>query len=371
MDDMKLTSIDLFRYRLQLARPVTSDASLTHREGLVIRMTDEAEHTGLGEIAPLPGFSPESLAECEQQAVKWRWGALSQEVPLHLEELSGAFEQWLGQHNLAPSVRCGIEMATLSLLASSRGCSIGRLLTDSPSEGVEVNALLAGNASSMLKQAKEAVSQGYRTVKLKIGRNGLAEAVELIERVRDTVGPDVKLRLDANGTFEVHTALQLLEKVSRLGIEYMEEPVSGISNLSQLLRSQPDASVAIDESLLSTTPTMLRELPALTAVILKPTLLGIERSMAFARAAVAMGATPVVTSMFESGLGLASLAQLASVVTPRKTAVGLDTRRWLAEDILIGDIYTHPGEIRLDQLAGKDCEPKMDRLQKVECDTYP
>lgn len=368
---MKLTSIDLYRYRLRLARPVTSDASLTHREGLVIRITDDAAHVGLGEIAPLPGFSPESLPQCEQQAITWRWSALGQVVPEHLEELSGGFEQWLGQHDLAPSVRCGIEMAILSLLAASRGCSIGHLLADSPRATIEVNALLSGDSSSILKQAREAVSQGYRTVKLKIGRNSMAGDIELMERVRLAVGPEVQLRLDANGTFDVETALQLLGKASSFGIEYIEEPVSGVTNLSQLLRSEPDVSVAIDESLLSTTPMTLRELPALKAAILKPTLLGIERTMAFARAAVAVGAIPVVTSMFESGLGLIQLAELASAVTPPGTAVGLDTRRWLTEDILTCDIYARPGVIRLDQLAKKVREPKMDRLQKVACDTNP
>ncbi len=365
---MRLAKIELFRYRLKLARAITSDASLTHREGLVVRVEDESDHVGFGEVAPLPGFSAETLHECREQMVRWRWSVLRQEVPQHLEELSGGFAQWLGQHDMAGSVRCGIEMAVLSLQTSSQGVPLRELLADMPQETLRLNALLSGDSDEVLSRAAQAVTQGYTAVKLKIGHNAIDQDVRLIGMVREACGPDMRLRLDANRTFNVDSALELIGAVAPYVIEYVEEPVGGMDGLRELLQRSPSVPIAIDESLVDLEPAMLRELPAVAAVILKPTLLGLERSMAFARAATAIGATPVVTSMFESGVGLSVLAQFAASITPAEVAVGLDTRAWLAEDLLKGELYAAPGLIRLSQLDDFEARLVTDRLQEVKCD---
>ncbi len=365
---MKLAHIQIFRYRLRLARPVTSDTALSHREGLIIRLTDNTGNCGLGEAAPLPGFSAETVHDCQEQLIRWRWSTLGRQIPEYLEELSGGFEQWLGQHRLAASVRCAIETAVLSLVAAANRVPLRQLLAENPASELRLNALLNGTGNDIRTQAALAASQGFRAVKLKVGHSDMSTNIRLVHDIRDAIGPDIQLRLDANGAFDIDSANKFMQQVHQTRVAYIEEPVRGADDLRNLLDKSPAIPVAIDESLADMEPTQLRELSGLKAVIIKPALHGLERSMAFARAATALGATPVVTAMFESGLALALLAQFAASITAAGVAVGLDTRRWLAEDIIAGELYAAPGVIRLNRIDALPSRLVHDRLQEIPCD---
>src|SRR5580700_1757189 len=91
---------------------------------------------------------------------------------------------------------------------------------------------------------------GCRTAKVKVAERGQAEAedIERVEAVREALGPDGKIRVDANGAWEVAQAARMLRRLARFGLEYAEQPCATLEELAELRRGI-DIPVAADESI--------------------------------------------------------------------------------------------------------------------------
>jgi O-succinylbenzoate synthase len=364
---MKIAEMELYRFALPLAKPLDVEgARLTERSGIVIKLSDESGRTGLGEAAPLPGVSIESLQTVESQLLTLRHALSGEKVPDNLEELSGAFDDWLGRFEPAPSVRFGWETAVLNLIAVNRGLPLRAVISDSYRDDVAVNGLLSGTTAEVLDKAERLQQAGYRAVKLKVGRAPLDDEIELVFRVRERLGDAVALRLDANRAWNVDDALNFLGSVAPCGIDYIEEPCRDYNELQTLCRrADLPVPVALDESLAQLSPEELQPLPHLKAVILKPTLLGMERAMRFGRKALFAGIIPVVSSSFESSLGLKALAELAAVLGKDDTPVGLDTLDWLQQDLLREPLSVTGGYVHLTDSVVEPAQLSHDMLREV------
>lgn len=365
---MKIISFNLFRFTLPLARPLTvKDAKLMERSGLVIELTDEHGHAGLSEASPLPNLSAEDLTVVESQLRSLRHALKGTEIPKYLEELSGGFERWLDQYGLAPSVRFGFETAVLNLLANSRQLPLRRLVSDGSRDSISINGLLSGSPAETLDKAAKLCSEGYKAVKLKVGRGPLHEEIQLTREVRKRIGDDVALRLDANRAWSVEDTLIFARGISDCNIDYIEEPVHSYKILVSM-GNKTDLSVAVDESLRELTPESLAPLVNLKAIVLKPTLLGFERSMQFGRKATSMGITPVVSSAFETGLGLTALAELAACLNTTDVPVGLDTLDWFTQDLLARPLQIERGRLNLSESVVRFDELRRDLMQEAAHD---
>lgn len=364
---MKIISFNLFRFTLPLARPLTvKDAKLTERSGLVIELTDEYGHTGLSEASPLPGLSAENRTAAESQLQALRRALRGTEIPENLEELSGGFAHWLEQYNLAPSVRFGFETAVLNLIANSHQLPLRRLISDRSRDSILINGLLSGSPNEILTRAEKFRQEGYKAIKLKVGRGSLHEDIQLTREVRRRIGDDVALRLDANRSWSIEDTLIFARGVSDCNIDYIEEPVYNYSMLvSMCNKGGLPLSVAVDESLRELTPESLTPLPNLKAIVLKPTVLGFERSMQFGRKATSMGITPVVSSAFETSLGLTALAELAACLNTTDVPVGLDTLDWFTQGLLKRPLQIEGGKLNLSELVVRSDEIRRDLVQEV------
>jgi len=179
-----------------------------------------------------------------------------------------------------------------------------------------------------------------------VGRGPLAEDIAMVREVRSLLGKKTVLRLDANRAWSMEQAIAFAAGLSDMPIDYLEEPVGSLELLVRLSKEPiMTLPLALDESLLDMDPDDLFRLPKIKAVILKPTLLGFEKAMQFARAAVRVGMTPVVSSAFESGVGMAALAQIACALNQEDVAAGLDTLDWFVEDLLLIPLSIENGRV--------------------------
>ena len=305
----------------------------------------------LGETSPLPGFSAESLEQAKQQLTRLGESILGREVPESLEAQARGFDHWLRGYNLAPSVRFGFETAVLGLMAAAKGVALPALLSGEPSRIVPVNGLLSGTKSTIMERAKLLLTRGYNAFKLKVGRLSLDDDLAMVRELRSLLGDDVILRLDANRAWDMDQAVAFARGLSDTAIDYIEEPVKSFALLMQLAQ-EPLLSLplAIDESLLEMEPEDLSGLPKMKAVVLKPTLLGFEKTMRFARTALEVGMTPVISSSFESGVGITVLAQIASSLNLGHVPAGLDTLDWFGEDLLVNAMQIENGRLAVPTL---------------------
>ena len=327
---MKIAGFDLYRYDLALSEPVKLKAATLHRrEGALIRLTADDGSVGWGEAAPLPNFSPENVEDTIEQLRAVAPGFVRHEMSVNLKTDGNPFSKLA---DLPPSARFGLEVALLNLQAAYRAQALPDLLTDSPEETVYTNGLLSVSTEKVLVEAYSMAEEGYRAVKLKVGRRKVWEDVGLVRRVGELLGRGVSLRLDANRAWGFDEALEFADGISGTQIEYVEEALAAPGRLAELAREW-GLPVALDESLIGMEPEDLEQHAYAGTVVLKPTLLGgVWRVLGLAEAAKALGMTPVLSSSYEGGVGIGALVALAASVG--EGPAGLDTYRALAEDVL-------------------------------------
>ncbi|MGE5049358.1 MAG: mandelate racemase/muconate lactonizing enzyme family protein [Deltaproteobacteria bacterium] len=299
---LQRASVDLRPYRLQLLRPLrTAHGVREFREGIEVLVRDGA-WVGRGDAAPLPELGTETLEQC-------------------LAELRAARPDALPR---APAARCALEQALLDIQAQRAGVPLARLLEPRAPLEVPASALLAaGSMPELAREAQRAAAEGYGTVKLKVGfEDDYARAAV----VRDAVGPEVKLRLDANGAWTAEEALCRLRELAPLGIELCEQPTPDLAGLEGC-----PVAVAADEMLASDPEGALARARTL---VLKPMLLGgLSAALELARRAHERGLSVIVTTSLEGPIGRAGAAHLAAAVLALgpQPAAGIATGRLFAE----------------------------------------
>ena len=328
---MRISGFDLYRYDLALSEPVTlKDATLHRREGALIRLTADDGSEGWGEAAPLPNFSPESLEATIEQLRAMAPELVDRELPANLLEPDDTPVSELT--SLTPSARFGLEVALLNLLSAHHGKTFPDLPGGEPVKAVHTNGLISGSVEKVLNEASSMAGEGYRAVKLKVGRRKVSEDAEIVRRVGEILSGVVSLRLDANRAWGFDEALEFARGVSGTRVEYVEEPLAAPARLAELAREW-GLPVALDESLVGMRPADLGPHAYARAVVLKPTLLGgVSRVLGLAAAAKTLGMVPVLSSSYEAGVGIGALVALAASVG--EEPAGLDTYRALAEDVL-------------------------------------
>ena len=328
---MILSGAEIYRYANRFRKPVSlKDATLYRREGALIRLTADDGSEGWGEAAPLPNFSPESLEDVTEELHAISRPLLGHSPPANV--LSPDDSPFTKLTSLTPSARFGLEVAFLNLRAACRGEALADLLTRDPAKTVYTNGLLSGSTEEVLAEACSMVEEGYRAVKLKVGRREVLEDAGIVRRVGGILGEGVSLRLDANRAWGFEEALEFAWGISGTRVEYVEEPLAAPARLAELAREW-GLPVALDESLVGMKPEDLGRHAYARAVVLKPTLLGgVSRAFRLAEEAKALGMAPVLSSSYEGGVGIGALVALAASVG--EEPAGLDTYRALAEDVI-------------------------------------
>jgi O-succinylbenzoate synthase len=334
------------RHRLPVGRHLLAD-----RKGLVVLLADENNDRAFGEVSPLPGLNQEDVTEAAQQLVGLRKAVLNGQIHNDRDWLSGGFDQWLGVYHLAPSVRFGFESAVLGLLAASRRKPLCHLMSENPRDVITVNGLLVGPREAAIENAHRLLDAGYRVFKLKVGRDAPAKDGAMVREIASLLPKDAVLRLDANRAWDIDQAMTFSEALFDRTIDYIEEPVRTFAYLKALLKKRRfKLPLALDESLVEIGPEDLSSLTPLKAIVVKPTLYGVEKAIRFARSASAVGITPVISSAFESGIGLGFLAHMAAALNVDDIAVGLDTMDWFEEDLLSQPLGIEKGHVRIARL---------------------
>lgn len=185
---------------------------------------------------------------------------------------------------------------------------------------------------------------GCRTAKVKVADHpeSLAEDLARVEAVRDALGPAGAIRVDANGGWDVDTAVSNIRRLDKAagGLEYVEQPCRTIDELAAV-RRQIDVRIAADESIRrAEDPLRVAVAGAADVVVVKCTPLGgVRRSL---RVVEAAGLPCVVSSAVETSIGLAAGLALAGALPELDLACGLGTLSLLDGDLVGGSGSLHP-----------------------------
>ncbi len=362
----KIIDVEIYRFALPLVKPLRlMGQEITRRHGLLIRFRSDNGFEGWGEIAPFPGLHRETLREAEQQICALATTFSGKTLPKGLEKLDGSFENLLKSFALYPSTQFGVEMAILNLMAASRKIYLSRLLTPDPVTQIPLNALLTGTKEEMLQRLTNIAKEKHFSLKIKVGRLSLEDEVEVIRLARKSLPVNVTLRLDANRCWNLKEAINFAKIVGNDRIEYIEEPLKKFSELSTF-HNATGIALALDESLLDLSPQKYDLPSGVIAFILKPAVLGgIEKTLRFVKLGQQHGIKSVISSVFESGVGLTTLANIAAAINKQPVPIGLDTYKWLKKDVLQKGFQATGGQVHLKILNENARGVKMSALKQV------
>jgi len=315
---------------------VTATGKWSMRESWLLRVTDAEGHAGWGE------------AVLEDAA----------DVPV-LEELLGA----LVASGLAPSpalvARAGGGGRAFQAALDAARLDIGarRIGTRRVSlPWVGVNATIgAGETDAVVEQAQAAVEAGFRTLKLKTRRSDTTSTLlERLAAVRATVGDGPALRLDVNGAWKLETAVKRLRALAGMGLQYVEQPLApGDLARAADLRARLGVPVAADEAITSVAAARaILDAGAADILVVKPARVGGPAAVAeIARLAADRGVPVVVSSLFETGVGLAAALTCAASLPDvpgwpaRDRDHGLATADLLEDDLLAVPFVVRGGRL--------------------------
>ena len=290
------------------------------RRGLLVQVIRADGSCGWGEASPLPDYSPDTLEQCREYLKGLQLFGEQELGLVKIQEFVARIPEEL------PAARFAIECALLDLLAQERNESVA-VTIGGGTNSAERCALI--DLDDPLRSVDSLLARGVSCGKLKVGCRFAGE-LDTILALRKHL-PSFGLRLDVNGVWSVEQALQNLQSLAGLDIEFVEQPVAP-AKMSQLVGCP--VPLAADESMRSSLGRAalapLIESKDLVAIVLKPTILGgLVACKKYKRWAQAQGVASIASHCFEGVVGTAAVAELA-VATRGAYAAGVNCHDALA-----------------------------------------
>ena len=230
-------------------------------------------------------------------------------------------------------------------------------------ESVPVNATVPAVAAAGVASVLQRFS-GCTTAKVKVAEAGqsLADDADRVSAVRDAMGVNARIRVDANGGWSVDQARDALGRLTAYGIEYAEQPCAAVEDLARLrvalARNGIAVPIAADESIRKAEdPLRVRDLGAADLIVVKVAPLGGVR--AALRIVEECGLPAVVSSALDTSVGIAAGVALAAALPQLDHACGLGT-----VGLFEGDVTTDPIRPIEGALAVRRAIPDPDLLNR-------
>jgi mandelate racemase len=241
---MKIRSLRLRAVAAPMKRPLaTSIASVTVAPLLLIDLETDAGVVGRSYLFALARHHLPPLGKLVEAMGEMVKG--DEVAPLELERKLRARYALLGVHNMVLFAMAGIDMAAWDALGQKHGLPLVRLLGAVPrpipaynSKGLGIQGL-----DKLEKEAAELVEEGFRALKLRLGRPGAAQDLDALRAVKKAIGPDITLMVDFNQGLSVAEAIRRGHMIDEEGgVHWIEEPIraddfSGCSEIKRQIRT--------------------------------------------------------------------------------------------------------------------------------------
>lgn len=306
-----MMNVRVVEHDLLFKRPAGTSRGVLKQRRVWYLVFEEEGRFGVGECAPLPGLSAETIPEVE--------GALAA-----LISDPDGFCDDANRQKLPSSLCFAVETALRDLEQAGAQILFPSGFTRGD-KGIPINGLIwMGDPSFMKEQIRQKLDLGWRCVKLKIGALQFEEELAILKGIRAEYGAaDVTLRVDANGGFSPDEVLDRLEQLAELDIHSIEQPIAKgrWQHMADVCKQSP-LDIALDEELIGITrrEDKIHLLDSLAPhyLVLKPSLHGgMTGCDEWIELAQERGIGWWITSYLESNLGLNAIAQWTFLKSPR------------------------------------------------------
>jgi muconate cycloisomerase len=329
---VRIERVETIPYALRFREPyVTARGTLERREMVLLRLHADDGVEGLGEAVPLTLRGGPDRARVERALGDAAARLVGLELPTEegaaLELAIATFLELVRPKRVPAPAAAALECALFDLAARAEGKPLWRLLGADTARPVRCNATLtAGSPDAVARQALAWAEQGFRTFKLKLGTG---DDAAVVRAVREALGPDARIRVDANEAWSVREAARVLGELEPYGVELAEQPVGGLRSLARLARETP-IPLAADEAVTSLADAhRARQRDACAYATVKLSKVG---GIGAARA-IADVLPIYLSSALDGPVGIAAAAHAAQVIPDAGLDHGLATQRLFAETV--------------------------------------
>ena len=309
---MKLLEIQAQTISIPLKQPFKTALRTVDRiENICVRISTDTEHIGFGGAAPTAVITGETVPSI-LGALKHIHDSLN---GMNIEDAEIIFQKlnacMVGNH----SAKAAVDMALYDLLGKRCGFPLFRLLGGAGGPLETDLTVSIDTPEKMASDSLEKAALGFAILKIKVGKDPALDISRLMA-VRKAVGPDIKLRIDANQGWKPKEAVAVVDRLSKehVDIEMLEQPVpAGDYAGMRFVRDRVDIPVIADESVFSATDALrLVEMQAADGINIKLMKCGgIFNALKIAAIAESAGLSCMVGCLMESSIGVTAAAHLA------------------------------------------------------------
>ncbi|WP_411273809.1 mandelate racemase/muconate lactonizing enzyme family protein [Daejeonella sp.] len=241
---MKILHTDIYRFSIPMIPFVIATGVMDYAQNVFIRVHTDSGFYGVGECSAFPMIVGETQETClvmaKEFARLWK-GKDASEIEARIQDL----------HNIAAhnsTIKSAFDIALYDLAAKSAGLPLYKYL-GGKKRVVETDMTIGiGTASEMSDLALVYQKQGATILKIKLGKKA-EDDLQRIQRIREAVGPEMTLRVDANQGWDYDAAVTCLNGMKDLNIEFCEQPMRTWydDKLPELRRNSP-IKIMADES---------------------------------------------------------------------------------------------------------------------------
>lgn len=369
---MKIERVEVFGVAVPLVGEYKNAyRSKSIQKSAVVRVTASDGSVGLGNIDPSPGYSKETIEDnlrvLETQLAPAVVGLDPANIHRVLEKIEPVVAEFL-------DAKAAIEMACVDLAARVAGMAVHTYLGGAIKERLHFNAWIGiVSPSEAAQETMNWKNRGFRSAKIKVGGNIEADR-DRVKAVREAVGPDFHLRIDANAGYDADTSIKLARMVAPFKLQLFEQPVPAddIAGMARVRREANAAGVPVmaDESVLDHA-SLIRIIKLEAADIVKVKVMkqgGFLNTRRMIATAEAAGIRCVVGHGF--GLGINTMAEIMLAATSNNVIDGLECVGPLktSDDIVTAKLDLTSGSIPLPGGAGLGVTLDEAKLEKYRFD---
>ena len=359
-----ISHVEIFEANLALKQPFKiAIMTMEHAQNVFVRIHTESGTYGTGEASPFWKIVGETQATDLAAAADLAKFLVGKDA-LAIGARMAAMEGFL-QFNT--TILSAFDMALYDLASKLCSLPLYRFLGGESRPMRTDWTIGLSDPDHMARQARDIVAQGFEAVKLKLGE-GWPVDFERVSKVRDAIGTDIPIRIDANQGWDFPQALRLLEAMAPLGIQYCEQPLTAhLFEDMVRLRQKTRIPIMADESLFS--PADGFRLAAMGACDYFNIKLsksgGIRNALDIAAIARSRRLGCMLGCMMESRLGLSAAAHLAAA-HPIIQFLDLDSGLLLAQDPVLGGMTYEGPRVILPETPGHGADIAPDFLESTK-----
>jgi o-succinylbenzoate synthase len=361
---MKIKKVEIYTFDVPLVAPFRiAIGTVSAANDVLVKIITDSGLYGLGEACPFTPITGETQ-ESNIAAARAMRDMLLGKDPLTIESL---MEQIGNIVHSNPSAVAAYDMALYDLMGKASGLPLYKLLGGYRSSFETDLTTGLNTPEKMVESVKESLAKGYRQIKIKVGEEP-DQDIKRVKAVREAIGPEIKLRIDANQGWSAPQAVYALKRMEPYQIQFVEQPVHSSDLFGmKAVREQSPVPVMADESLfLPPDAIKLIKAEACDYFNIKLTKAGgILNSLKIAHIAAAANIQCMVGCMLETRLGLTAAAHLAA---SQKNIIfaDLDGNSEHTVDPVLGGMKVEKGTIYLPETPGLGCEVDPAFLKKMK-----